>query len=71
MRFLVDMPFSPELAQWLRAEGHDAVHASTLSLTKLPMQKFCALPPNRAASLSLPTLTSQGFWLPSALRDRA
>ena len=22
MKFLVDMPLSPELAQWLRAEGH-------------------------------------------------
>ena len=26
------MPLSPELAQWLCAEGHDAVHANELSM---------------------------------------
>jgi predicted nuclease of predicted toxin-antitoxin system len=26
MRFLVDMNLSPELADWLRTEGHDALH---------------------------------------------
>ena len=36
MKFLVDMPLSPELAQWLRAEGHDAVHASDLSMSQSP-----------------------------------
>jgi predicted nuclease of predicted toxin-antitoxin system len=27
MKFIVDMPLSPELAEWLRQEGHEAVHA--------------------------------------------
>ncbi len=36
MRFLVDMPLSPDLAQWLRAEGHDAVHAKDLSMHQTP-----------------------------------
>jgi predicted nuclease of predicted toxin-antitoxin system len=36
VRFFVDMPLSPELAQWLRAEGHDAVHASGLSMRRTP-----------------------------------
>jgi len=26
MRFLLDMNLSPELANWFRSEGHDAVH---------------------------------------------
>ena len=30
--FLVDMPLSPGLADWLTASGHDAVHASRLGL---------------------------------------
>jgi predicted nuclease of predicted toxin-antitoxin system len=30
MKFLVDMPPSPGLAQWLRDKGHDAVHANDL-----------------------------------------
>ena len=32
MRFLVDMALSPELAQWLCGEGHDAMHAKALSM---------------------------------------
>ena len=32
MKFLIDMPLSPSLADWLRSEGHDAVHASALGL---------------------------------------
>ena len=36
MKFLVDMPLSPELAQWLRTEGHDAVHANELSMNRSP-----------------------------------
>lgn len=36
MKFLVDMPLSPDLARWLRAEGHDAVHASELSMNRSP-----------------------------------
>ena len=32
MRFLVDMPLSPNLAAWLREQGHDAVHAVELGL---------------------------------------
>ena len=30
------MPLSPEPAQWLRAEGHDAVHANELSMNASP-----------------------------------
>ena len=36
MRLLVDMPLSPKLVEWLRAEGHDEVHASMSSLNQAP-----------------------------------
>ena len=32
MKFLVDMPLSPNLARWLQTQGHDAVHASAIRL---------------------------------------
>jgi predicted nuclease of predicted toxin-antitoxin system len=32
MRFLVDMPASPTLVQWLSQRGHDAVHAQEIGL---------------------------------------
>ena len=34
MRFLVDMPLSPVLAQWLSDRGHDAVHAAQRGLER-------------------------------------
>lgn len=34
MRFLVDMPLSPGLAEWLRTQGHDAIHALSAGLGK-------------------------------------
>ena len=36
MRFLVDMPLSPELAVWLNQRGHDAVHALEVGLDRAP-----------------------------------
>lgn len=42
MNFLVDMPLSPDLAGWLRAQGHDAVHASELSLHQSPDEMILA-----------------------------
>ena len=32
MKFFVDMPLPPALAQWLATQGHDAVHASAVGL---------------------------------------
>lgn len=34
MSFLVDMPVSPEVAQWLNKKGYDAVHASQVGLDR-------------------------------------
>ncbi len=32
MKFLIDMPLPPQLAEWLTETGHDAVHASDVGL---------------------------------------
>jgi predicted nuclease of predicted toxin-antitoxin system len=34
VKFLVDMPLPPALAQWLQAHGHDAAHAAALGLER-------------------------------------
>ena len=34
MKFLVDMALSPDLAIWLRSQGHDAAHAAELVLNR-------------------------------------
>jgi predicted nuclease of predicted toxin-antitoxin system len=34
LKFLVDMPLSPHLAQWLVERGHDAVHAADIGLDR-------------------------------------
>ena len=34
MKFLIDMPLSPELAVWLVQQGHDAFHASRVGLDR-------------------------------------
>lgn len=36
MKFLVDMALSPELSNWLRAQNHDAIHATDLGLDRAP-----------------------------------
>jgi predicted nuclease of predicted toxin-antitoxin system len=36
VKFLVDMPLSPRLAQWLVDKGYDAVHASAIGLDRAP-----------------------------------
>ena len=47
MNFLIDMPVSPSLAEWLRTQGHQATHlsqigmasASDIEIIKLARQK--------------------------------
>jgi len=36
VKFLSDMPLSPLLADWLKARGHDAVHAIHLAMDRSP-----------------------------------
>ena len=42
MKFLVDMPVSPRVAEWLREQGHDAVHAAELGLFRAPDHELIA-----------------------------
>lgn len=34
MKFLIDMPLSPALAIWLQNQGHDAIHALQVGLSR-------------------------------------
>ena len=34
MKFLIDMPVSPLLVEWLQGEGHAAVHAAYVGLSR-------------------------------------
>lgn len=36
MKFLIDMPLSPELAEWLKLQGHEALHAIEAGLGRSP-----------------------------------
>jgi predicted nuclease of predicted toxin-antitoxin system len=42
MRFLLDMNLPPAMAEWLRSEGHDAVHIRDLGLADLPHREVFA-----------------------------
>lgn len=42
MKFLIDMPLSPDLVQWLQHRGHDAVHAAALGLDRAPDTEIIA-----------------------------
>ncbi len=35
MKFLIDMPLSPQLAVWLKEQGHSAVHAIDVGLARV------------------------------------
>ena len=40
MKFLLDMPISPKIADWLKETGYDAVHARDLNLSKAPDEEI-------------------------------
>lgn len=42
MRFLLDMGIGPRVADWLREEGHDAVHLRDQGLQRLPDDEIFA-----------------------------
>jgi len=43
VRFLIDMPLSPQLAEFLTSIGHDAVHAGKIGLAMAPDVSIMAL----------------------------
>ena len=67
MRFLIDMPLSPQLAEWLRAKGHDAVHAVDLSMQKSPDTEIISIAARDERTISIFLV----FWLRSEPADRA
>ncbi len=42
MRFLLDMNLPPAMAEWMRFEGHDAVHVRDLGQAQYPDYKIFA-----------------------------
>jgi len=42
MRFFLDMPISPLLAEWLQSEGHEAVHAAHIGLGQASDEEIIA-----------------------------
>ena len=42
MRFLIDMPISPLLIEWLQREGHNGIHASRIGLGQAPDEEIIA-----------------------------
>jgi predicted nuclease of predicted toxin-antitoxin system len=63
----VDMPLSPELVQWLRAEGHDAVHANELSMNRSPDAEVLQAATNSGRVVITADLNSRDC-LPSLVR---
>ncbi|MGH9809449.1 MAG: DUF5615 family PIN-like protein [Terriglobia bacterium] len=51
MKFLIDMPLTPALVPWLRALGHDAVHASTVGLDRAPDAEIIARATNEGRTI--------------------
>ena len=65
MKFLIDMPLSPELAVWLRLQQHDARHATELGLERAADTDIMALAQDEGrtiitADLDYPRLLALG-----------
>jgi predicted nuclease of predicted toxin-antitoxin system len=70
VKFLVDMPLSLELAQWLRTEGHDAVHANELSMNRSPDSEILQAAARGERVVITADFDSRGFWLNLVRPDR-
>ena len=73
MKFLLDMPVSPRIVEWLNGRGHDAVHASAVGLDRAAdrVRRRCEMrpgPPRRKSKwsyrlLAIASLAIDGFVL--------
>jgi uncharacterized protein with PIN domain len=60
MRFLLDMNLPPALAEWLRSEGHDAVHIREIGLAHLPDREVFARAAEEGRIVVTPAFASGG-----------
>jgi predicted nuclease of predicted toxin-antitoxin system len=51
VKFLIDMPLSPELAAWLRLQQHDARHATELGLQRAADSDIMAIAQNEGRTI--------------------
>jgi predicted nuclease of predicted toxin-antitoxin system len=66
VKFLVDMPLSPVLADWLQSRGHDAVHVVSLGLERATDHAIIA-----CAAAEARTVITADLDYPACLRSPA
>ena len=67
MKFLVDMPVTPDAVPQLQAAGHDAVHAlrsavTTIRSSRRATAKTCERPPYATSCVSACVLLHRACW---------
>ncbi|MBI1748405.1 MAG: DUF5615 family PIN-like protein [Acidobacteria bacterium] len=63
MKFLIDMPLSPGLADWLRQQSHDAVHALEIGLDRASDEVILKRAQGEQRVAITAVWTTPGSWL--------